>query len=143
MLYQFHLIDILFLLAVVAGQDTVADVEVGRHRLVVGDALGVVALHNAAYLVRRLYGFLLDDFVVMDDVENDFWGYDGKSGDLIVSKELVADLDDALHTNFLGGVVVTDGYGRLEVEKSEEVGHLIGLGGGYVIDDGALLDGSN
>ena len=140
---QFHLIDILFLLAVVAGQDTVADVEVGRHRLVVGDALGVVALHNAAYLVRRLYGFLLDDFVVMDDVENDFWGYDGKSGDFIVGKELVTNLDDALHANFLGGVIITDGDGRLEIEESEKAGHLISLGGGYVIDDGALLDGGN
>ena len=143
MLYQFYLINILFLLAVVACEDTVVDVEVGRHRLVVGDAFGVVTLHDAAYLVGGLYGFLLDDFVVVYDVEDDLGGYDGESGDLIVSKELVADLDDALHANFLGGVVITDGNGRLEVEKSEEVGHLIGLGGGYVIDDGALLDGSN
>ena len=43
-----------------AGQDAVADVEVGGHGLVVGDALGVVALDDALDDGRGLDGLLLD-----------------------------------------------------------------------------------
>ena len=94
-LHKFDLVDVLLFFAIVAGEDAVGHVEVGGHGLVVGNALGVVTLHDAAYLVGGLYGFLLDDFVVVYDVEDDLGGYDGESGDLIVSKELVADLDGA------------------------------------------------
>ena len=36
-LYQFYLVDVLFLFAVVAGQDAVGDMEMGGHGLVVGE----------------------------------------------------------------------------------------------------------
>ena len=142
-LYELDLVDVLFLLAVVAGQDAVGDVEVGGHGLVVGDTLGVVTLHDALDDLGGLDGLLLDDLIVADDVENDFWGNDGETGYLVVGEKLVRNLDDALHANLLRGVVVTDGDGGLQVEEPEEVSHLIGFGGGYVVDDGALLDGGN
>ena len=66
-LNQLHLIDILFLFTIVAGKDAVSNVEMGGHRLVVGDALGVIALHNALDDCGGLYGFLRDDFIVPDD----------------------------------------------------------------------------
>ena len=47
LLYQFYFVNILFLFAVVAGQDAVGNVEVGLHRFVVGDALRIVTLHDA------------------------------------------------------------------------------------------------
>ena len=101
-----------------AGQDAVADVEVGGHGLVVGDALGVVALDDALDDGRGLDGLLLDHLVVADDVEDDLGGHDGETGYFVVGEELVRDLDDALHAYLLGGVVVTDGDGCLQVEES-------------------------
>lgn len=49
-LAKFHLVDVLLLIAVVAFQYAVLlvyHVEHGLHGLVVGDALGVVAFHDA------------------------------------------------------------------------------------------------
>ena len=69
-LAKLHFAYILFLFAVVAGEDAVGHMEMSGHRLVVGDALGVVALHDAFNLVGCLNGFLLHYLVVAYDVEN-------------------------------------------------------------------------
>ena len=65
---QFNVTDVLLTLTVVAGEDIAFDVEVSGHRLVVSDALGVIALHDAVNLVGRLYGLLFHHFVVADNV---------------------------------------------------------------------------
>ena len=70
--------------------------EEGLHGLVVGDALGVVALHDATNLCGGLYGLLLNDLVVADDAEDDLGSYYGETGNLVVGEELVRHLDDAL-----------------------------------------------
>ena len=90
----------------------------GGHRLIVGNARGIVAFHNAFNDSWSLDGFLLNDLVVADDVEDDLRGHDGETRNLVVSKKLVADLDDTLVAEFLRGVVVTDGDGRLQIEQS-------------------------
>ena len=125
------------------GQDAVGNVEMGLHRLVVGDALGVVALYDTLDFVRGLDGFLLDNFVVADNVEDDFRRHNGETRDFGIGEELVRHLDDSLHADLLRGVVESDGDGGLQVEESQEAGHLIGLGSGYVVDNGAVLNGSN
>ena len=59
-LYQLHFFQFLFFVAVVAADDAglAVDVEVGVHRLVVGDALRVVAFYDAAKLRRGFDGLL-------------------------------------------------------------------------------------
>ncbi len=117
-LHKFDLVDVLLFFAIVAGEDAVGHVEMGGHGLVVGDALGVVAFHDAFNLLRGLDGLLLNDLVVTDDVEDNFRGHDGETRNLVVGEKLVADLDDTLIADFLRGVVITDGDGSLQVEKS-------------------------
>ena len=140
-LTKFHFADVLLFLAVVAGQNAVGYMEVGRHRLVVRDALGIVALHDALDLVRRLYGFLLHHLVVADDVQDDLRRHHGETRDLIVGEELVGYLDDTLVAHLLRGVVETDGDGSLQVKEPEQAGHLVGLLCRDVVDDGAVLNG--
>ena len=63
----------MLLVAVVAFQNAfrlVHYMEYGRHRLVVGDALGIVATHNTAQLVGGAYSLLLHHFIVVDDVQH-------------------------------------------------------------------------
>ena len=115
---EFHFIDILFHLAVVTGEDAVGDMEVRLHRLVVRDALGVVAFHEAVNLVRCNNRFLLYHLVVADDTQNDVGGYDGESRNFIVGEELVRHLDDTFVAYLLRRVVDTDGDGGLQVEES-------------------------
>ena len=98
LLYEFHFIDVLLFVAVVAFQNAlffIDDMEHGVHGFVVGDALRIVAFHDTLDLVGRLYRFLLHHFVIADDAEDDIRCNDGKTRDLIVGKELVRHLDDA------------------------------------------------
>ena len=88
-------------LAVVAGQYAASHVEVGEHGFVVGDALGVVALHDADDLVRCGDRLFLYDLIVADDAENDIGRHDRQTGYLVVGEKLVAHLDDALGADFL------------------------------------------
>lgn len=74
LLAKLYFAQLLLLVAVVATHDAehlVYGVEEGLHRLVVGDALRVVALHDALQRIRSLYGLLLYDFVVLDDTQSD------------------------------------------------------------------------
>ena len=101
---KLYVVNILFFIAVVAFQDSfllVDDVEDGLHGLVVGDALGVVALHDAAQFVGSLDGFLFHHLVVADDVEHDFGCHNAEPRDFFLGKELVCNLDDALASDFL------------------------------------------
>lgn len=79
LLNEFYLVDVLLLLAVVAGQDAVSHVEMGGHRLVVGNTFGIVALDDALNNIGRFDGLLFHYLVVADDVKDDLWSYDGKS----------------------------------------------------------------
>ena len=116
-LYEFYLVDVLLLLAVVAGQNAVGYVEMGGHGLVVGDALGVVALDDALDDGRGLDGLLLYNLVVADDVQDDLRSHDGETGDFVVGEEFVRNFDNTFHANLLGWVVVTDSDGSLQVEE--------------------------
>ena len=75
-LYQFHLINILFLFAIVTGEDAVGDMEISRHRFVVGNTLWIVAFYNAFNLIGCTYRFFLYYFVVTDDIEHNIRCYD-------------------------------------------------------------------
>ncbi len=116
-LNEFYFVDVLFFLAVVAGQDAVGHVEVCLHGLVVRDALRVVAFHDAFDHFRRHNGLLLHHLIVADEAEDDIGGNDGETGDLIVGEELVGHLDDALAAYLLGGIVEADGDSGLLVEE--------------------------
>ena len=100
-LNEFNLVNVLFFLTVVAGQQTVLYVEESLHGLVVGDALGVVAFYDTTNLCWGLNGFLLYDLVVADDAENDIWSYYGETGNLVVGEELVRHLDNAFAAHLL------------------------------------------
>ena len=74
LLAKLYFAQLLLLVAVVATYDAehlVNGVEEGLHRLIVGDALRVVALHDALECIWSLYCLLLHDFVVLDDTQSD------------------------------------------------------------------------
>ena len=77
-LAEFHLAHLLFHVAVVALADAavfINDVEDGLHGFVVGNANGVVALHDAVQLIGCIYGFLFHNLIVANDVEHDLGCY--------------------------------------------------------------------
>ena len=65
------------------------------HGLVVGDALGIVALHDTTKLIGRLHGLLLHHLVVADNVEHNLRCHYTEPIDFVLTEELVGYLDDA------------------------------------------------
>ena len=101
---KFNLAYILLLVAIVALDDTtffVNEVEDGVHWLVVCDALGVVASDDAREFVGGLYGFLLNNTIVADDVKHNLGGHNRQAANLLVGEELVAHFYDALLLDLL------------------------------------------
>ena len=136
----------LLFVAVVATYDTehfVYGMEEGLHRLVVGDALRVVALYDALQCIRSLDGLLLYDFVVFDDTQSDVRRNDRESVDFLIGKILVGNLDDALLANLLAWQVVADSNRSLHLLQLEQIYYLIGLFGWYMVDYGTVLDSRN
>ena len=146
LLAKLHFAQFLLLVAVVAAHDAlhlVYGVEEGLHRLVVGDALRVVALYDALQRIRSLDGLLLYDFVVFDDTQSDVRRNDRESVDFLIGKILVGNLDDALLANLLTWQAVADGNRILHLLQLEQIYYLIGLFGWYMVDYGTVLDSRN
>ena len=75
-LAQLYILDVLLFVAVVTANgatELVNNGEVSAHRLVVGDALRIVASDDATKLVRSLNGLLLNNLKVFDDAEHYLW----------------------------------------------------------------------
>ena len=119
-LAELYFAHVLFHIAIVAFADAavlVDNVENGLHGLVVGDANWIVALHDAAELIRCVDGLLLNHFIVVNDVEHHFRRYHRESRDLLVGEELVGNLDDALLAHLLRSIVISDGRQVRRVEQ--------------------------
>ena len=146
LLAKLNIAQLLLLVAVMAAYDTeylIYGVEEGLHRLVVGDALRVVALYDALQCIRSLDGLLLYDFVVFDDTQSDVRRNDRESVDFLIGKILVGNLDDALLANLLAWQVVADSNRSLHLLQLEQIYYLIGLFGWYMVDYGTVLDSRN
>ena len=134
-------------LAVVAterGVLTVDDVEAGSHRLVVGDALGVVALDDVDEVVRQGDVEFLDHLIVSDDVDHDIWCDDSDAVECLLGEDKVCDLDDTLLAHAVAVEVVADGDADLgEVFESEQVDDLKQRLGGDMVDHSAVLQRSH
>ena len=118
----------------------VDDFEAGRHRLVVGDALWIVAFHQPDELVGERDAFLLDHFVVADDIEDDVRRDKGDAADFIIVEELVGDFDHPFAAALATREVVGNRDGSFHLVQLEERGDLEEFGRRDMVDDGAVLD---
>ena len=111
-LNEFYFSDILFVVAVMAADDAlllVGDMEEGFHGFIVGDALGIIASHDAVQFIGQAYLFLFHDLVVTNDGKGNIWSHDGQLVEFLVGEEPVGYLNDALRSHFLGLEVEADG----------------------------------
>ena len=79
----------------------VYNIENGLHGFVVGDALRIIALYNPSQFVGSLNRFLLNDFVVLNDVEYNFWGYYTESANFFIREKAICNLDNTFLYNLL------------------------------------------
>ena len=121
----------------------VDDVQARLHGLVVGDTFGVGAAHDVGQLIGHAHGLLFRHLIVVDDAERDIGRDDRKLVELLVGEKLVGHLDDALGTHFLALQIEADGDGSLGFFQMEQVDDLEYLGGGDVVDDGAVFQGGH
>ena len=79
----------------------VYNIEYGLHGFVIGDALRIIALYNPSQFVRSLYSFLLNNFIVFNDVEYNFWGYYTESANFFIREKAICNLDNTFLDNLL------------------------------------------
>ena len=134
------------MVAVVAAYDDgvmADDVEFGVHRLVVGDAFGVVAPDNACDGLGQFYLTLVGDLEVLDGVDDGCRSYQGDAVEHTLGKYCVGYLDDAFFADFAALEVVADGDTAVEVGDAEKLDGLEERGRGYAVDDGAGTEGGH
>ena len=92
----------------------------GRHRFVVGDALGIGAFYDAAQFVGQFHFTFLHHFVVADDVQLYVGGNYGNAVYLIVAEELIRYFDDTLCSQLLAFEVETDSNVVVHLFQSQQ-----------------------
>ena len=92
---------------------TVNHTEPCAHRLVIGDALGIAALHQTDDGVGQCDGKFLDHLIVADDIHDRRGCDEGDAVERSLGKEHIGNLDDALVSEFLAVEVVADGVSFL------------------------------
>ena len=121
----------------------IEDLHLGGDGLVVGDTLGIGALDDADDLLGVLDILLLDNLVILDDVERDVGRDDAESADFLVGEVAVGNLDDAFAPEGDGIEVGTDGDSARVVVEVEDLDDLERYVGRDMVDDGAVLDGTD
>ena len=136
------------LLAIVAVQLDVAlcvldDDELGGHVvLLVGDAVGVEALHNVFDALGNGHGLLPDDLEVLDLDDGGSGGNEGNLVNVFGLKVFVGDFDEALGAVFLALHVGAEIHGGADALQAQDLDDLEDFVGGDMVDDGAILNGA-
>ena len=143
-LQEFHLREFLLHLAIVAFEHAVLHLEAGGHRLVVADALRVVAAGDVVQLVGEDDRALRHHLVVANDAERHVRRDHRKLVEFGLGEEAVRNLDDALTLHLFAVEVVADKDGVFVVFVNvEQTNDLKQSCGRDMVDDGAVFDGSH
>ena len=79
-------------------------------RLMIGDTFRIHASRYALHNLRHLQLFLFDNLEIPYDIDCRLGSDQGELVELLVSKELIGNLDDALAPELLALQIDTDGY---------------------------------
>ena len=145
--FKFVLCSVLF--AIVAVQLDVAlsildDGELGRHIvLLVGDAIGVEALHNMLDALRDGHRLLVDDLEVLDFDDGSRGSDEGNLVHVFGFKVLVGSFDKALGAVFLAFYVDAEIHWGADSIQAQDLDNLEHFVGGDMVDDGAILNGAH
>lgn len=99
-------------------------IEHGLHRLVVGNAFGVVAFHYSAYLFRHGYPLLFRYLIIAYNAEYDIRSNDGQLAAFLFGEIPVCNFDDAFASHFVAGQVGADGDRGAYAGQSQQVDYI-------------------
>ena len=148
-LNEFQLVLRCVLLAVVAVQLDIAlcvldDGEFGGHVvLLVGDAVGVEALHDVLDAFWNGHGLLVDDFKLLDFDDGGGGGDEGDFVHVFGSEVFVGSLDEAFGAVFLALHVSAEIHRCGDFLQAQDLDDLKHFVGGDMVDDGAILNGAH
>ena len=118
-----------------------ADVEAAFHRLAVAGAVGIRAAEHFGDFVWQGEPAFVDDFEVVDGVDDGFGGEEGEAVGGVVVQPDAGDFDDVFAALGFAGQVEADGYGAAVVQQFELAQDNQAFACGDVVDDGAFFDG--
>ena len=96
-----------------------ADVEAAFHRLAVAGAVGVRAAEHFGDFVWQGEPAFVDDFEIVDGVDDGFGGEEGEAVGGVVVQPYAGDFDDVFAALGFAGQVEADGYGAAVVQQFE------------------------
>ena len=142
--HQLHRTDRLFHFAVVAAQHVAAHREARSHRLVVANALRVVAAHDVRQFVGHRHAVFFRHLVVADNAQRHIRSHDREPIEFSRRKEAIGDFDNALSLHQMAVQVVADKH-RVVVQflNVEQANHGKQLFRGDMVDDRAVFDGGH
>ena len=118
------------------------DGELCRHVvLLVGDAVGVEALHDVLNAVGDADGLFVDDLKVLDLDDGGGGGDEGNLVDVFRLEVFVGDFDEALGAVFLALHVGAEIHWGADFLQAQDLDDLEDFVGGDMVDDSAILDG--
>ena len=120
------------------------DGELGRHIvLLVGDAIGVEALHNMLDALGDGHGLLVDDLEVLDFDDGGSRGDEGNLVHVLRLEVLIGGFNEALGAVFLAFYVDAEIHRGADFVQAQNLDDLEHFVGGNMVDDGAILNGGN
>ena len=127
-----------------AAQHVAAHREARSHRLVVANALRVVAAHDVRQFVGHRHAVFFRHLVVADAAQRHIWSHDRESIKFSRRKEAIGDFDNTLSLHQMTVQVVADKH-RVVVQflNVEQANHGKQLFRGDMVDDRAIFDGGH
>ena len=120
------------------------DGELGRHIvLLVGDAIGVEALHNMLDALRDGHRLLVDDLEVLDLNDGSRGSDEGDLVHVLRLEVLIGGFNEALGAVFLAFDVDAEIHRGADFVQAQNLDDLEHFVGGNMVDDGAILNGGN
>ena len=109
----------------------------------IGDALGIAAFYQTDKYVGEHDGALLHYLVVADDVDHCRGSDNGDAVEHVFGEFDIGYLDDAFLAEAPAGQIVAYGDGGVELLDAENTHGTEKCPGGYMVDDGAVLQSSD
>ena len=112
LLTQFHIIYLLFFIAIMAFQYTrsfIYNVKYCSHWLVVGYTFWIVTFHYSAQFIGRYHLLFLYHFIVANNIQYNVWSHYREARYFVIGKELIAYFNNSLTAHLRRCEVIANG----------------------------------
>ena len=102
---------------------TVHNVEMRLYRLVIGDTLGIAALHYAHYLIGQCHCVLIHHLIAANHIDFSVWRYEGYAIECLFGEKHIGNLNNTLFTALLAIEIESYRHASGEILYPKQIHH--------------------